>query len=272
MTKRRWSLWLGGILLPALILSPLGGAPKAVPNGGYAHPEVLLQPEELKVLIDRKDPGIRIIDVRQKDKYGSGHIPGAVHAWRPDMVDKNHRLPGMMAPRSGMEELMGSLGISANDTIAIYSDGPDNARLWWILAYYGFPLTRLKILDGGIDGWIAKGYPTETASPPVEKKTFKFPEKAIKRTGLLCSLTDVKSALNHPKSVVLDVRSKKEYSGEETMAGAARPGRIPGVIWIEWKEALVKDGPLKGYWKSSEEIKKIFAAKGATPDKDIHMY
>ena len=39
-------------------------AVQAVPNGGYARPEVLIQPEALKALIDKKDPNIRIIDVR----------------------------------------------------------------------------------------------------------------------------------------------------------------------------------------------------------------
>ena len=72
--------------------------------------------------------------------------------------------------------------------------------------------------------------------------------------------------------MVLDVRSKKEELGEETKKGATRPGRIPGVTWIEWKEVLVDGGPHKDYWKSAEEIKKIFSAKGINPDKDIYMY
>jgi 3-mercaptopyruvate sulfurtransferase SseA len=44
------------------------------------------------------------------------------------------------------------------------------------------------------------------------------------------------------------------------------------VTWIEWKEVLVDGGPHKDYWKSAEEIKKIFSAKGINPDKDIYMY
>jgi 3-mercaptopyruvate sulfurtransferase SseA len=67
-------------------------------------------------------------------------------------------------------------------------------------------------------------------------------------------------------------RSKEEFLGSETKKGAARPGRIPGVVWVEWKEVLVEAGPHKDYWKSAEEIKKLFAAKGITPDKDIYMY
>ncbi len=244
----------------------------AVPNGGYAHPEMIIQPEELKVLIEKKDPSIRIIDVREKLQYLNGHIPGAVQVWRPDIEDKMHVLPGMMAVQKQVEELMGNLGINPQSIIVIYSDGPDNGRLWWVLAYYGFPMKQVKLLDGGIDGWKAKGYPTEVVPPKVGKTIFTFPRETKGVRTMLCTLSDVKSALKKPDRVVLDVRSKEEFFGKETKKGAARSGRIPGVTWIEWKEVLLDAGPYKDYWKSAEEIKKLFAAKGITPDKDIYIY
>ena len=271
--KRKKSILLAVFGLTSSLLFMMGGqTTQAVPNGGYARPEILIQPEELKALIEKKDPGIRIIDIREKVKYLSGHVPGAVHVWRPDIVDKNHRLPGMIAPQTQIEEFLGSIGISDRNTIVIYSDGPDNGRLWWILAYYGFPLHQMKLLDGGIDGWKTKGYPTETSEPRVEKVRFKFQERAKEREPLLCNLREVKEALKNPKKVVLDVRSKKEYLGEETLPCAVKPGRIPGVAYIEWKEVLVKKGPYKGYWKSSDEIKKLFFDIKVTPDKDVHIY
>jgi thiosulfate/3-mercaptopyruvate sulfurtransferase len=247
-------------------------AVQAVPNGGYARPEVLTQPEELKVLMDKKDSNIRIIDIREKLKYLAGHIPGAVHTWRPDITDKNNPIPGMMAPRDQIENLMGSLGINGKNTLVIYSDGSDNGRFWWVLAYYGFPLEQMRILDGGLDGWKAKAFPTEMITPRLDKSTFKLPEKGKERGPLLCSLPEVKSAIKSPNRVVLDVRSKKEFLGEDLREGAVKPGRIPGVIWIEWTETLVGEGPYKGYWKSAEEIKRTFSAKRITPGKDIFMY
>jgi thiosulfate/3-mercaptopyruvate sulfurtransferase len=260
------------VLTLVLFLMPLSQTTQAVPNGGYAHPEIIIQPEELKVLIEKRSPDIRIIDVREKLQYLNGHIPGAVEIWRPDIEDKNHPIPGMMAPRSQIEELLGNLGINNKSIIVIYSDGPDNGRLWWVLAYYGFPIKQMKLLDGGIDGWKAKGYLTETVPTKVEKTLFKFPKETKGVRSMLCTLSDVKSALKKPDKMVLDVRSKKELLGEETKKGATRPGRIPGVTWIEWKEVLVDGGPHKDYWKSAEEIKKIFSAKGINPDKDIYMY
>jgi len=245
---------------------------QAVPDGGYAHPEILIQPEELKALIDKQDFDLRILDIREKGKYLSGHIPGALQVWRPDIVDKNHPLPGMMAPQHQIEELMGRLGISHRNMLAIYSDGPDGARLWWILAYYGFPIGRMKLLDGGPDGWKAKGYPTEMIPPQISSSQFKLQGKTKSTEPLLCTLPEVKGALKEPKKVVLDVRASKEYLGEETLTGAVKPGRIPGVKWIEWREVLIKDGPNKGYWKSAEEISKLFADIGVTPDKEIYIY
>jgi thiosulfate/3-mercaptopyruvate sulfurtransferase len=261
-----------GLVCLALLLILAGQAAQAVPNGGYAHPEIIIQPEELKSLIDRKDPNIRIIDVRERPKYMGGHIPGASHIWRPDIEDKQHPLPGMMAPQGQVEDLLGKLGISNKDVVVIYSDLYDHARFWWVLAYYGFPLQQMKLLDGGIDGWLAKGYPVEIIEPPLNRLVFKFPEKAAKRERLLCALPEVKSALGNRGKVVLDVRTKKEYWGEEMKPGAQKPGRIPGVVWIEWKEVLMEEGSNKGYWKSANEIKKIFSAKGVTPDKEIYFY
>lgn len=244
----------------------------AVPNGGYAHPELIIQPEELKTLIEKKDPNIRIIDVREKLPYLGGHIPGAVQVWRPDIEDKDHPIPGMMASQPQIEALLGSLGISEKHALIIYSDLFDHARFWWILAYYGFPLNQMKLLDGGIDAWKAKGYPVEFVPAPGEKTRFKLQGETKGRKPLLCTLPQVKSALKRADKVVLDVRTKKEYSGEEIKKGATQGGHIPGVVWIEWKETILEEGPYKGYWKSAEEIKKTFSAKGVTPEKDVYLY
>ena len=273
--SKKWSKWVKvwiQVLAFGLIFFNGVQTVRAIPNGGYAHPEVLIQPEELKSLLDKKDPHIRIVDIREKLKYLAAHIPGAIHVWRPDIVDKNHPIPGMMAPRDQIENLMGSLGINEKNTLVIYSDGSDNGRFWWILAYYGFPLEQMRILDGGLEGWRARAYPTEMITPKIDKSTFKLPEKGKERGPLLCSLPEVKSALKSPGRVVLDVRSKKEFLGEETREGAVKPGRIPGVTWIEWTETLVGEGPYKGYWKSAEEIERIFSAKGVTLEKEIFIY
>ncbi len=70
------------VLAFGLIFMIAGRTAQAVPNGGYARPEVLIQPEELKALVDKKDPHTRIIDVREKSQYLSWPHPGS----GPDMA------------------------------------------------------------------------------------------------------------------------------------------------------------------------------------------
>jgi thiosulfate/3-mercaptopyruvate sulfurtransferase len=263
---------LAFVLPLILFFMTMGQIAQAVPNGGYPHPEVIIQPEELELRIAKKDPTIRIIDVRENLQYLNGHLPGAVEVWRTDIEDKNHPIPGMMAPRPQIEELLGNLGISEKNTLIIYSDLYDHARLWWVLAYYGFPLRQLKLLDGGIDSWKARGFPLEMTSSKRERTRFRLKGETEARKPLLCTLPEVKSALKRPDKVVLDVRTQKEYVGEDIKKGATKGGHIPGVTWVEWKETIVEEGQYKGYWKSAGEIKKIFSAKGVTPEKDIYLY
>lgn len=101
-----------------------------------------------------------------------------------------------------------------------------------------------------------------------------IPSGGYARPELLTQPEDLKALIDRKDSDIwiIDVRASKEYLGEETLAGAVRPGRIPGVKWIEWREVLIKDGPNKGYWKSAEEIRKLFADLEVTPGKEIYIY
>ena len=164
--RQRWlpALIRKALLLAGLVLT-LGPHPAgAVPQGDYANPKVLIQPEELKDLIDQKDPHFRLIDFRHRAKYYLGHIPGAIQIWRPETEDRRQPVP-VLPPSPNLEKLLGRLGVASNHTVIIYSDQCDHTRLWWILAHYGFPLGQLRLLDGGIEAWKAKGYPTQLTPP-----------------------------------------------------------------------------------------------------------
>jgi thiosulfate/3-mercaptopyruvate sulfurtransferase len=241
-------------------------------SSDYAHPEIIISPEELKALIDRKAPHLSLVDVRPRLQYYRGHLPRAVQVWRPAIEDKGHFLPGMMAPKAQVEKLLSRLGVANDDTIVIYSDKYDQARLWWLLAYYGFPLERLKLLNGGINAWKARGYPLKILPPWPKRTDFRLPGRVSPQEPLCCTLPEVKKALADPQKVVLDVRTKEEYLGEKQVKHAAKPGRIPGVTFIEWKETLVKEGANKGYFESAQEIRDFYSARGVTPDKHIYIY
>jgi thiosulfate/3-mercaptopyruvate sulfurtransferase len=255
--------WLALALIPHLA----GG----VPLGDYAHSGVLIQAAELKDLLAKHDPNLRIIDVRHKAKYYLGHIPGAIQVWRPEIEDRRQPIPGVPAPGPRLEKLLGRLGVGSQDNIVIYSDRYDHARLWWILAHYGFPLSQMRLLDGGIEAWKAKGYPTQFTAPHLKPVTFRFPAEPPK-DFLWADLTEIKAAQAASDKVILDVRTPRLYLGEGAKEGAPRPGRIPGAVGVFWEENRVAAGPHKGCWKSAAELKELYAARGITPDKDIYIY
>jgi thiosulfate/3-mercaptopyruvate sulfurtransferase len=253
----------------ALALGPhLAGA---VALKHYAHSPVLIRAEELKALIDKQDPDLRIIDFRHKAKYYLGHVPGAIQMWRPKTEDRSQSIPGLPAPVAQIEKLLGRRGIGSKNSLVIYADQCDHTRLWWLLAHYGFPLGRMRLLDGGIESWKAKGYPTQFTSPRFKPTSFRFPAEP-RKDFLLASREEVKGALGAPGQLILDVRLPRLYSGVVSKEGAARPGRIPGAVGIFWKENRVASGPEKGCWKSAAALKELYASRGITPDKDIYIY
>ena len=271
--QRRWLPLLIplALLLAWLALALLPHLAEGVPLGDYAHSGVLIQAEELKDLLDKPDPNLRIIDFRHKAKYYLGHIPGAIQMWRPETEDRRQPIPGLPAPARQLEKLLGRLGVGSHDNVIIYSDHCDHTRLWWILAHYGFPLSQMRLLDGGLEAWKAKGYPTQLTAPHFKPATFRFAAEPPKNY-LLANLEEVKGASGAPDKVILDVRTPRLYLGEGSKEGAARPGRIPGAVGVFWEENRVAAGPQKGCWKSAAELKEIYAARGITPDKDIYIY
>ncbi len=253
----------------ALSLGPhlAGGAPR----GDEAPLRVLIQAEELKDLIDKKAPDLRIIDFRPQTQYYLGHIPGAIHLWRPETENRRQSFPGQPPAAKQLESLLGRLGVGSQETLIIYSDRCDQTHMWWLLAYYGLPLNRMRLLDGGFEAWKAKDFPTQLTSPRFRPVSFRFPPKSGVNT-LLATLEQVKGARGGLNQVILDARPHSFFSGEGTKEGAARPGRIPGAVSVSWEENRVASGPLKGCWKSPGELRELYASRGVTPDKDIYIY
>ena len=91
--------------------------------------------------------------------YLDGHIPGAIHS--NSDVYENGAPRWFLIPDDELKAAVGSMGITEDTTVVVYSDSRIfAARLWWILKYAG--VTDVRFMDGGIQQWIASGYETET--------------------------------------------------------------------------------------------------------------
>ncbi|MFW5718674.1 MAG: sulfurtransferase [Halanaerobium sp.] len=87
---------------------------------------------------------------------------------------------------------------------------------------------------------------------------------------LLASKKDVLAAIEDDEIIIQDTRSESEYTGEELLSGAARKGRIPTSIWLEWEDSLINDNDY--VFKTADELQKMFDQKEIADDKEIITY
>ncbi|MEW9095920.1 MAG: sulfurtransferase [Clostridiaceae bacterium] len=231
----------------------------------YTNKEALVSATDAKAMLD-KGAKIALLDVRTGTDYALGHAEGAINIWRPDFESKNYEFGGMAIEKEGMEKLLGSLGIDNETKILIYDGAAemDAARVWWILDMYGYD--NVALVDGGYDGWKAAGLATTMSKPEIKATEFKFPGETD--NSKLAILEDVKAAKDNKDVVILDTRSEGEATGKDLKKGAFRKGRIPGSVWLEYKNAVGEDST----FKTAEELKKLFEEKGITKDKTIIPY
>jgi thiosulfate/3-mercaptopyruvate sulfurtransferase len=239
------------------------------PNS-YAHPEVLVSTEWLAAHLN--DPGQRIVESNEDVLlYDTGHIPGAVHIdWRQDLQDQLVR--DYISPEA-FAELCSKNGITPETTCIFYGD---KSNWWSCYALWAFRLyghTKVKILDGGRDKWIAEGRPITKEKPKVTPTNYPVPAK--RHDEEIRAFADDTLAHMKAKLPMVDVRSPGEYKGEIThmpeypQEGVLRGGHIPGAKSVPWKTAVNADAT----FKSPAELRKIYTEQcGLKSNDDIIAY
>ena len=204
------------------------------------------------------------------DLYEDGHIAGAVKLhWRDDLQDPIER---DIIGKAEFERLMGSRGIG-NDTRVVLYGVKNNwfaAYAYWYLKIYGH--ADVRILDGGRQKWIDEGRDLTTDAPVLVSAAYTAKDAdesiRVRRDNVLQGLQDGGGR------TLVDVRSPQEYSGElmappgYEQEGALRTGHIPSAQSIPWAQAVRDDGT----FKSADELRELYSAKGVTPDKEVLAY
>jgi len=160
------------------------------------------------------------------NSYLIGHIPGAIHS-NSDTYE-NGAPRWFLLPDDDLHAAMGSMGITADTTVIVYSDSRIfAARLWWILKYAG--VNDVRVMNGGSQQWLANGYDTETTITYPVPTTFTgatHPEYLATTDYVFSQYANIGTAL------IADVRSKDEYDG--LISGYSyvnAKGRIPNSVW-----------------------------------------
>jgi len=236
----------------------------------YAHPEVLTDTETVAKNLGNSSIKIVEVDYDPENAYRQGHIQNAsLIWWKRDINDPVTR---DIISKSQFEELMSRNGITSDSEVILYGDFNNwfAAFVFWIFKYYGHE--KVKIMNGGRKKWEMEKKPYTKEEPQIQKT--KYVSKPPNE-GMRAYLFDVRRALDKKDTVLVDVRSPKEFSGEITappeypMEHAQRGGHIPGAHNIPWATAV---NDTDGTFKAVEELKKNYEPKGVTPDKDVICY
>ena len=213
------------------------------------------------------DPNVVILEASvERATYDASHIPESrwvdVHR---DMLLGGDDTSGHPISADDFAALMSRLGVSPESAVVWYGDRHSSLAIrgFWTMQYYRHP-GALCVLDGGRERWIAEGRPTTAAMPKTARTDYPTPIGVDESDRATIDL--VRAAIGQPGSVLLDVRSRDEYTGANRRA--ARAGHIPDAAHVEWTDAT--SAPHER--KSIAELRRMYEAQGVTPEKEVVTY
>ena len=233
--------------------------------------KLFIEPKDLSINIKTQN-NLKIIDATfylpdsgliAKDEYNKKHIHNAVFFDINNIADPNNYLPHMIPSKELFSEMMSDLGLNNEDDVVIYDNSPflSSARAWFLFRYFGFE--NISILPGGLKNWINSGGKVTDKITSIFKGNFIAKKE---RKELVVSLDQMIKASKGEKSIILDARSYKRFTGEANEPRPGLPsGHIPNSKSLPSSDLIMNDG----YLKSLNELKSIFSKGNISVNDDI---
>ncbi|MGH7935193.1 MAG: rhodanese-like domain-containing protein [Candidatus Binataceae bacterium] len=212
---------------PASDVDAVTHAEEAAARLAHEHKIGLLTTAKLRALHDAGEP-LYILDVRLADEYAAGHIPSS-----------------RFCSGTQIQFIVDALVGVPNATVVTVCDGRARATIA-ASTLKGMGYRNVFVLDGGVNAWIASGYPVELG-PPEEVDYGQAPWlagflqdfppslgaprplavaglEAARRHASLISAEDLSARLQAgaPTPVMIDLRGVGEFGN----------GHIPGARWL----------------------------------------
>lgn len=226
---------------------------------GYASSARLVTTEWVQEHLE--DPTVLLVDLRPREEYDAGHIPGAVHlpAQETFQADDARGVPGMLPMSPHIAQALGSIGATPETTLVFYDDAKNlwSARAIWALSVYKHADARL--MDGAWKLWKVEGRMATDSVSMREHTEYVF--KGAPDTTIVARWSDVVASIDDPGTVVCDARSAPEYEGQNVRA--ARSGHVPGSVLVEWSQAVNETGA----FLPADDLRTLYEAAGVTGDQ-----
>jgi thiosulfate/3-mercaptopyruvate sulfurtransferase len=211
-----------------------------------------------------ESPEVLVLDASPRPMHTRAHLPGAVPV--DVMMFMLVSFSGRDIQVQDLERMYQATGIDPAKRIVIYDQGGSwfAPRLFYQLAYHGFPVERLSILDGGMAKWQADGLPvSKDATPAPQPGTFKVTrvnEQIRTRPAELVSASGDRKA-----NVLVDAMGVDNHYGAGQFG---RGGHIPGAVSMPAEDFFNADKT----FKSPDEIRRMAAHFGIRPDQEVHAH
>jgi len=219
--------------------------------------------------------GVLLWDARDADDYATGHIPGAVNIGDPTISLRDKNTEDYL-PIGQIEKALGAAGIDPAREIIVYGDRGLPSTYFAQVTLRHFGASNAKVFHDGIEGWRSAGQPVATT--PTKPRPVAL--KLTPRPGVISESKEVVAALKRPDVQFLDVRTVKEYRGEDVRA--IRGGHIPGAINIPFEQNWVdpdtrnklRSGAVKDSagmsLKPRDQLMKLY--EKLDPNREVHVY
>jgi thiosulfate/3-mercaptopyruvate sulfurtransferase len=215
-------------------------------------------------------PGLTIVDAswylpaQKRDaraEYDAAHIPGAVFFDHDLVSDQESPLPHTLPSPQDFAQYVGTMGISADDTIVVY-DGPgffSAPRAWWMFRVMG--VFQVYVLDGGFDRWKAAGRPVTAEPTRIAPCIFHADFDAAR----VASLADMRRIVGTKESQIADARGPGRFAGTEPEPRAGiRSGHMPGAKNVP-ASMLSENGELL----SRDRLRKVISNAGIDLSRSV---
>lgn len=198
--------------------------------------------------------------------YRQGHIPGAYYLHLEKDLSAPRTTHGGRHPLPDPEVFarrLRSTGLLPEQPVVVYDDQrmAYAARARWLLRYLGH--SRVWVLDGGYQAWIASGGAADRREPA--PRMGRFNPKPAKEW--VCNYEDVKNL--GPTDCLIDSRDPRRYAGlEEPLDPIA--GHIPGAVNYYWQEVVDERGFFrllswhKEHWARLTGAPVVYCGSGVT--------